>query len=111
MAYREEKPSRPADPVLTENELVALDRAITAAGGVDQWLIKQKAIRYRETKGYRTMEVIVLTDGFGDIIDIPYTRLSKQISQWESWKGRRAFGEQQKLIELDKIAQQMRFNH
>lgn len=65
-------------PPLPYAELVVLAKEIKDAGGEQQWLIKQGAIRYDENG---TQFVTAVYDAKGKITDVPLVRLKEKISQ------------------------------
>lgn len=77
------------------------EKEIDMAGGVDEWLIRKGACK-RDATG--TLTVIAYTDAFGDVTDIPYTKLSALADEAIRLKGRRSFAKKKEMEHLAKVA-------
>ena len=74
---------------LTPVEVRALAREIDEAGGNDQWLVKKKAIYFRQSGPYKGTLVVVQNDDG----TIPYDDLSRQIKQVDEYRERKQYAE------------------
>src|SRR3990167_1038856 len=107
MAYRKQKPQREKEPERTFTEtdfhMVAAELAECRQEGLTQkeveqnWLVKRGAVKIRNG------ELVILWDGFNEP---SYRRTSDLLSAYYNWRGRKEFGEQKRLEDYAKVAEQ-----